>query len=138
MSIDGTELKQLGLIGGLMAKVAHLDRDITKAEFDRIVQLIQEHGKISREEATFVSEVAITSVDATFDTFRMIKEISTDASLEQRRRVIQTLFAVAHSDGKISVDEVEEIRVVARGLKLTHKDFIDAKLSVLGMERPGN
>ena len=138
MSIDGPELKQLGLIGGLMAKVAHLDREISKTEFDRIVQLIQEHGKISFEEATFVSEVAITSVDATFDTFRMVKEFSTNASLEQRRRVLRTLFAVAHSDGKISVDELEEIRVVARGLKLTHKDFIDAKLIVLGMERPGS
>jgi uncharacterized tellurite resistance protein B-like protein len=68
----------------------------------------------------------------------MIKEIASDSAVEERRRVLQTLFAVAHSDGKISFDEIEEIRVVARGLKLTHKDFIDAKLSVLGIERPGN
>jgi len=37
----------------------------------------------------------------------------------------------------MSIDEIEEIRVIARGLNLTHRDFIDAKLKVLGQERPG-
>jgi len=45
--------------------------------------------------------------------------------------VVDLLFAVSAADGQMSLDEIEEIRVISRGLNLTHKDFIDAKLKIL-------
>jgi uncharacterized tellurite resistance protein B-like protein len=51
--------------------------------------------------------------------------------VEERRHVIELLFAISAADGAMSLDEIEEIRVIARGLNLTHKDFIQAKLRVI-------
>ena len=137
LNISDEDLRRLSLVGGLMAKIAQLDRQVTETEFERMINIIQTNWNLGLEEATFVTEVAISSIDVTYDTFRMMREIATGASIEERQRVLLTLFAVANSDGDMSFEETEEIRVIARGLELSHKDFIDAKLNVLGERRPG-
>ncbi len=137
LNISDEDLRTLSLVGGLMAKIAQLDRQVTEAEFESMINIIQTNWNLGLEEATFVTEVAVSSIDVTYDTFRMMREIATGASIEERQRVLVTLFAVANSDGDMSFDEVEEIRMIARGLDLSHKDFIDAKLKVLGKRRPG-
>jgi tellurite resistance protein len=43
---------------------------------------------------------------------------------------VDALFAVAAADGGVSNDEIEEIRGISNSLKLTHKEFIDAKLRI--------
>jgi hypothetical protein len=45
------------------------------------------------------------------------------------------LFAVATADGEASYDEIEEIRTIAGSLKLSHQDFIQAKLKILPGQR---
>ena len=39
-------------------------------------------------------------------------------------------FAVAGADGYVSYEETEEIRTISKMLKLTYRQFIDAKLKV--------
>jgi uncharacterized tellurite resistance protein B-like protein len=131
LGLSDEELRKLSLVGGLMAKIAQLDRQVTEAEFDDMVAIFQDIWGVSKEVATFVVEVAVSAVDATYDTFRMMRELATGATLEERRHVVELLFAISAADGDMSIDEIEEIRVIARGLNLTHKDFIDAKLKIL-------
>ncbi len=40
------------------------------------------------------------------------------------------LFAVGDADGRVTNEEIEEIRTIANALRLPHKDFIDAKLTI--------
>ena len=136
LGLSDDELRKLSLVGGLMAKIAQLDRQVTEEEFADMVAIFEDIWGVSEEAATFVVEVAISAVDVTYDTFRMMRELATGATEDERRHVVELLFAISAADGDMSVDEIEEIRVIARGLNLTHKDFIDAKLKVLGEERP--
>lgn len=136
LDIPDAELRVLSLAGGLMAKVAQMDREVTDDEFTAIVEGITSYWQVSDAAATFVAEVAVSAVDMTYDTFRMMRELAELTSEDRRRQFLAALFAVANADGKISIDETEEIRVVSRGINLTHRDFIDAKLQVLGEERP--
>ena len=138
LNISEAGLRKLSLVGGLMAKIAYVDREVTDTEFDWMVEAIVENWGLRPEEATFVAEVAVAAVDVTYDSFRMMRELVTETSEEERRRVINALFAVGAADGDLSFEETEEIRLIARGLNLTHKDFIDAKLQVLGERRPGS
>ena len=48
----------------------------------------------------------------------------------ERLDFIDVLFDVAAADGALSFEETEEIRTIAYVLKLTHRQFIDAKLKV--------
>ncbi|MGB2911413.1 MAG: TerB family tellurite resistance protein, partial [Anaerolineales bacterium] len=54
---------------------------------------------------------------------------------EQRVRFLDVLFAVADGDGRVSYEETEEIRLIAKMLKLTHRQFIDAKLKIPSEQR---
>jgi hypothetical protein len=44
---------------------------------------------------------------------------------------------VANAADQTSFDEIEEIRELAKGLELSHQDFIDAKLTVPREDRGG-
>lgn len=138
LNISESALRKLSLVGGLMAKIAQMDREVTDTEFNRMVEVITKNWNLGIEEATFVAEVAVSAVDVTYDTFRMMRELATSTSEAERRRVLVVLFAVGAADGDLTFEETEEIRLIARGLDLTHKDFIDAKLEVLGERRPGS
>jgi uncharacterized tellurite resistance protein B-like protein len=137
LDISDDDLRKLSLVGGLMAKIAYQDREVSDTEFQQMVVAIESNWNLSHEEATFVSEVAVNALDVTYDTFRMMRELTASTTFEERKEILYALFAVAAADGDISFDETEEIRIIARSLELTHGDFIDAKLRVLGEGRPG-
>lgn len=135
LDITDDDLRKLSLVGGLMAKIAYQDRNVTEEELAQMIEAIEKNWELTREEATFLAEVAVTSVDVTYDAFRMMRELVTNTTIEERQHIVEVLFAVAAADGDISFDETEEIRLIARSLELSHREFIDAKLRVLGEER---
>ena len=51
--------------------------------------------------------------------------------ISERRRLLEGMFALAKAEGKMSNEEMEEIRKVAYGLDFTHRQFINIKLKVL-------
>lgn len=134
LKIPEDDLRTLSLVGGLMAKVAYADREVTESEFEGMAQAIEDIWEVSAQLATFVAEVAVSAMDETYDTFRMMRELMESTGERERRKFLDVLFAVANADGQISYDETEEIRKIARGINLTHKDFIDSKLRILGEE----
>lgn len=138
LDISESDLRKLSLVGGLMAKIAQMDREVNEAEFNRMIEVITKNWNLGIEEATFVAEIAVSAVDVTYDIFRMMRELATSTSEAERRRILVVLFAVGAADGDLSYEETEQIRLISRGLDLTHKDFIDAKLEVLGERRPGS
>jgi uncharacterized tellurite resistance protein B-like protein len=130
LDIPEADLRKLSLAGGLMAQVAHIDREVTEDEFDRMVHALQSGWDITPEAATFVAEVAVSKVSADLDYFRLTRQFSTSTTEVERVRFLDVLFAVADADGRVSHDEIEEIRRIARSLNLTHKQFIGAKLKI--------
>ena len=138
IDISDAELRKLGLAGGLMAKVAHVDRQVSQAEFDGIVQAIRDHWQLNLTEATLVAEVAVSAVDVTYDAYRMMRELASTTDDRERQQFLEILFEVAAADGDMSYQEMEEIRLIAQGLNMSHREYIDAKLAVLGESRPGS
>jgi uncharacterized tellurite resistance protein B-like protein len=130
LDIPEADLRKLSLAGGLMARVAHVDREVTEGEFDTMVNALQGSWDITREAAAFVAEVAVSAVSADLDYFRLTRQFSTSTTEDERVRFLDVLFAVADADGRVSYDEIEEIRRIAKSLNLTHKQFIGAKLTI--------
>jgi uncharacterized tellurite resistance protein B-like protein len=130
LEIPEADLRKLSLAGGLMARVAHVDRQVTEDEFDMMVNALQAGWDIAREAAAFVAEVAVSEISADLDYFRLTRQFSTSTTEDERVRFLDVLFAVADADGHVSHDEIEEIRRIAKSLNLTHKQFIGAKLKI--------
>jgi uncharacterized tellurite resistance protein B-like protein len=130
LDIPEADLRKLSLAGGLMARVAHVDREVTEDEFDRMVHALQAGWDITPEAAAFVAEVAVSEASTELDFFRLTRQFFISTTEDERVRFLDVLFAVADADGRVSYDEIEEIRRIARSLNLTHKQFIGAKLKI--------
>ncbi|MDX1413805.1 MAG: TerB family tellurite resistance protein [Candidatus Promineifilaceae bacterium] len=128
LDLSDAELRKLGLAGGLMARIAKVDRVVSDDERQAMIQLIEEHWQLMHEAAVFVANTAISSLDYTYDYYRMTREFATNTTREERQRFLVVLFLIAAADGSVSFDETEEIRLVSRSINLTHQDFINAKL----------
>ena len=119
-----------------MARVARVDEEVTETEFAQIVEVLQTVWKISKEEATFVAEVAVSDTAAEMDRFYLIDGFIKVCSSDQLIEFLDVLFAVAAADAEISYDETEEIRSIATAFNLPHKYFIEAKLKATGRNSP--
>jgi len=130
LDLPEEELWKLSLAGGLMARVSHVDREVTEGETSTMLRSLQQNWDLSEEAATIVVEVAISDVATNMDYFRMAREFFSCTTEQERVRFLDVLFAVADADGGVSHEEIEQIRFISRHLKLTHQQFIDAKLKI--------
>ncbi len=128
LDLSDDELRKLSLAGGLLARVAHVDRQVTEEETRRIATALQENLGLDAAAANLVADVAIDEGAQELDSFRLNREFFEATTREERLGFVEALFAVAAADGEIAHDEIEEIRLTARQLKLTHREFIEAKL----------
>ncbi len=129
-TITDYELRRLSLAGGLLARVAYVDQQVTGDENQTITAALQKHWNISPDAAAVAAKAAEANVQADLDYYRLTRAFFETTSEEERVRFLDVLFAVTTSDGQAAYHEVEEIRQIALGLLLTHQQFIDAKLKV--------
>ncbi len=130
LDLPDEELRKLSLAGGLMAWVAHVDRKVHSQELARMTQALARGWSISEPAAAYVAEVAVSQVDAELDYYRLTREFYSSTTRQERLGFLDVLFAVAAADGFVSHAEIEEIRLIARTLKLDHREFIQAKMKV--------
>ena len=128
VDISDEEMRKLGLAGGLMARIAKVDQVVSDSEFETMVSVMAENWRLDRDAAVFVATVAVSSLDVTYDYYRMTREFATSTTIDERKRFLVALFQVAGAEDGASFDETEEIRLVARGTNVSHQDFIEAKL----------
>ena len=135
--LPDSELRKLSLAGGLMARIAHIDREVTEGEIGAMERTLQENWNCSREQAALVAEVAVSAVAEDMDFYRMAREFFTCTTEQERVQFLDVLFAVADGDGMVSTPETEGIRRISMNLKMTHRQFIDAKLKIPRDRRTG-
>ena len=93
-----------------------------------MVSMVEEHWALAPEAAAFVANVAVSSLDVNYDYYRMTREFATSTTLEERHGFLVALFVIAGADKDVSFEETEEIRLISRGINVSHQDFIGAKL----------
>lgn len=114
--------------GGLLARVAHADREVTEQEHTAIAQAMLAHWELPEHVIAALVDIALDEITKGLDFYRLTRQFYLHTELEERKQFVTSLFKIALADGRLSNDETEEIRHIARGLKLTHRQMIDAKL----------
>jgi uncharacterized tellurite resistance protein B-like protein len=130
--LSDKELRRLGLAGGLLARVARIDENVTAEEKTVMRDALLRYWELTPAQATLVIEVAVSDEAQYLDFFRLSREFGEHFSYDESLKMARALFAVAAADGQVSFEETEEIRSIASGIKLTHQEFIEAKLHVIG------
>ena len=91
--------------------------------------LVRDRAGLPEEQAVLVVQMA-KSQSRLFggtENFLVTREFARQATNEQKRALLQCLFAVSAADESISTAEDNEIRRISRELRLGHDDFIEAR-----------
>ena len=135
--LPDSDIRKLCLTAGLMARVAGIDHTISEEETVVMTKVLQKSWKLTEEQARLVVEISHHRIFRGLDGVRLVKRFNDFTTISERKEFLDCLFAVANSADKTAFEEIEEIREIAKGLELSHQDFIDAKLRIAREDRGG-
>jgi uncharacterized tellurite resistance protein B-like protein len=122
------EVRRLCALGGLMGIVAQADGEIDRREMEEIRRQLRLRNHFDPESLevlmTIIEEESVRGLDRR----SLIAEYADKATFEERIQLLDLLFAVASADQAPTYMELEELRGIASGLGLSHRQYIDAKV----------
>jgi hypothetical protein len=92
LSVPDAEVRKLSLAGGLMARVANIDRTLTSEERDAMITVLQTDWGVSHVAAALIAEVAVSAVASDLDYFRLTRTFSA-ARMTTSVRTSSTCFS---------------------------------------------
>jgi uncharacterized tellurite resistance protein B-like protein len=127
LAIPDADVRKLSLAGGLMARIANIDRTVTGEEREAMMAVLQTDWGVSQVVAALVAEVAVSAVANDLDYFRLTRAFFSSTDGDERTHFLDVLFDVAYADGRLSSEEHEEIRRIAQSLNLSQRQVNDAR-----------
>jgi uncharacterized tellurite resistance protein B-like protein len=109
----------------LLGRVAHADQHASAEETAVMERLVLSEGGLTLDQAMLVVSLAKTSntlFGGTAD-FEVAREFAESASYEEKLALARCLFAVAASEGSISMTEETEIHRILNQLKIQPADL---------------
>ncbi|MFH1300418.1 MAG: TerB family tellurite resistance protein [Planctomycetota bacterium] len=135
--ISDEQLKKLCSASVLLGRVAVIDDDFSRKERDTLVSLLISDWNLTEPEAVLLTEIVHRRVMEGVDYHYLTHSFFEQTTVEERKQFIKCLFKMANASEKTSYEEIEEIRTIANCLKISHSDFIDAKLTISDVDRNG-
>ncbi len=113
----------------ILSRVAHADREISPEETAEMERILREVGHLPEGQAVLAVQIAksqnrLFGGTENFLVTREFKEIST---VEQRRELLDCLFAVSAADDSISGVEESQVRQIASELDFSHREYVEAR-----------
>lgn len=134
-ALDADALRRLSLAASILAHVVRIDGVVEAGERDALRAALEEQYGLEADIAAVVTELALDEVADGIDLHALLRDFSKVSTEEHRQRFLAAVFRVAAGDGRASIDEIEEVRRIGRGLLLSHRHFIAAKLTLPGQQR---
>jgi uncharacterized tellurite resistance protein B-like protein len=137
LTLPDTQIRKLCLAAGLMAHVAWVDREVSTEETRMITHALKERWGLTDVEAQVVTEIGCSQAVKGLDLVRLSRNLFDRTTQQERNDFVRILFQVANAAKNTSSDEIKTIQFIAKGLKLTHREFIEAKLTISRADRGG-
>jgi uncharacterized tellurite resistance protein B-like protein len=83
---------------------------------------------LTPEQARIVCEIGCQEAHDSLDSYALSRAFFELSTEDERIATLDLLFALAHSDGEASSEEIEEIRRIRQGFLLSHCHFADARV----------
>ena len=127
--MDPAEARYIAAVAYLLSRVAQADHDVTEAERASVERALVDHSGLAPDRAAIVTTLATSQmihVRGTQD-YLVTREFATMATREQKRALLDALFAVSASDASIVTVEDNEIRRIASEIGLEHGDVVETR-----------
>ena len=115
----------------ILGRVAHADHHFSGEETAAMEEIVRRFGDLPEEQAVLVVQIA-KSQNRLFggtENFLVTREFREISSLDERRHLLDCMFAVSAADDAISSAEESQIRQIASELGFSHRQFVQARLA---------
>jgi uncharacterized tellurite resistance protein B-like protein len=111
----------------LFLEMMYMDDKVEPREQEIILSLIHQNLSLTAEQTDSLIELAEQQRKAATDYFQFTSLINKKYSLEQKIRLIESLWKIAFIDGVLDMNEEYLVRKIADLLHVPHTNFIMAK-----------
>jgi uncharacterized tellurite resistance protein B-like protein len=119
----------------LFLEMANIDGEFSEGERANILKLLAKEYHLSEEDAAELTKAADDERNGKIDLWQYTNLINQNYSDEEKFRVVELLWRVVYSDGRLDAHEDYLVHKLAKLLRLNHDRLIDAKLKVLHDEK---
>lgn len=112
----------------LLIEMAYIDGEFSDEERLRIVSILKNEYGLPSSEIESVMKAAGDEVEESIDLWRFTSLINGYYSEDEKVRIIETVWKVVFSDGRLDKHEDYLVHTLADLLRLDHSQLIDAKL----------
>jgi len=114
----------------LLIEMMRADKKISEGERIIITKSIQSKFKLTEEETNTLLQLAEEEIKKSTDYYEFTSLINKGFTYEQKLKVIEHMWEVAFADAELDKYEEYIVRKVANLIYVSHKDFIETKLSI--------
>lgn len=115
----------------IFLEMAHIDGEFDENEREHILSVFQQEHDLSREDVLELKKASQEMLEESLDLWKFTNVINQHYSREEKIRIAELLWGLVYADGRMDDHENYFMHKLAKLLRLTHDDLIDAKLKVL-------
>jgi uncharacterized tellurite resistance protein B-like protein len=115
----------------LLLEMANIDNKFSESERERIIHVLKKDFELSDGHATALIEAADEELNRSIDLWQFTNLINQNYSEGEKLQIIETIWKIVYADGRLDKHEDYLVHKLAKLLRLTHKQLIDAKLKVI-------
>ena len=128
---DSSETYQRELAyASLLVEVIKSDEKFDDRELAELFDVLSRKLKIHDDQLHNFAELAKQTSDDSTSLFEFTREINDKYEYDEKVKLIEDLWRIAYSDGRLDKYEDYVIRKVADLIYVTHSDFIKSKLII--------
>jgi uncharacterized tellurite resistance protein B-like protein len=113
-----------------LLEMSNIDGEFSVLERETIISVLKKDYHLPDEDAVSLMEASKKELEGSIDLWHFTNLINQHYSLEEKIRIIETVWRIAFTDGKLDKHEDYLLHKLATLLRLTHKQLIEAKLTV--------
>ena len=115
----------------LLVEMARIDESFTAQEIETILHILTTRYGVAGDHAKALIEEAEKELHESVDLWQFARLINENYSRDEKIGIIETLWQVVFVDGRMDKYEDYLMHKLAKLLRLSHKELIDAKLKIL-------
>ena len=115
----------------LFLEMAQIDGEFSPSETDHIVAVLKSDYGLSDEHGKALLEASHMELQGSIDLWQFTNRINQNYTMEEKLEIIETIWRIAYTDGTLDKHEDYLVHKLAKLLRLSHKQLIDAKLKVI-------
>ena len=118
-------------VAALLIEMGRMDNQFADEERSKLNQILNQQYGITEQEINQLTQLAEEELKDAVDYYQFTSLINQNFGREEKVAMIEQLWKIAYSDGKVDSHEEHYLRKIADLLFVPHSEFIKAKLRII-------